>query len=329
MRLFFRTEASSQIGMGHFMRCFALAEEARAQDVAVTFIMTRADDAVVARCDQIGAEVAATGAAVASDGDIAAMVGLGLTREDWLVIDSYAADTGYIAFQSKAAQVAVMDDLALLEHFDCDLLINPAMAASEMGYAARTGARLLLGAPYALIRREFIQVHSPHTEGRSVAVMFGGADPTGLTGMCAEILHEALPDATVNIVVGPANTHTESLLSMQERLLRLRIYPSPDSVAEVLAGSDLVVTAAGGTIGEVAAMGLPALVLVVYDNQMAALKACPFPAIDARAGLPDDLGERVRALVDDPARRTEIAAHAHAIVDGQGPARILEAMRHV
>ncbi len=329
MRLFFRTEASSLIGMGHFMRCFALAEEARAQSIDVTFIVTHADDAVRDRCASIGAKVAETGAAIASDGDIAAMVAFGLSRQDWLVIDSYAADAGYIAFQHKAARVAVMDDLALLERFDCDLLINPAMAASSMGYEARTSARLLLGAPYALIRQEFNRADHPYADIRSVAVMFGGADPTGLTGMCAEILHDALLDMDIKVVVGPANTHTKSLLKMQNRLQRLRICPSPTTVAEVLAGSELVVTAAGGTVGEVAAMGLAALVLVVYDNQAAALKACPFPVIDARSGLPGDLGARVKALIDDPALRADIAARAHAVVDGRGPARILEAMRHV
>ena len=76
-------------------------------------------------------------------------------------------------------------------------------------------------------------------------------------------------------------------------------------------------------------MGLPALVLVVYDNQAAALKACPFPVIDARGGLPGDLGERVRTLINDPTCLAEIARDAHAAVDGLGPQRILEAMKRV
>ena len=329
MRLFFRTEASSQIGMGHFMRCFAIAEEARAQGAAVTFLLTHLDEAILSRCRSIGAEAVAIGSVLASDGDIAAMVGLNLTRDDWLVIDSYAADAGYIAFQRKAARVAVIDDLGLLERFDCDLLINPAMSAPGMGYQARSDARLLLGAPYALIRAEFRQNHPSTEQSAFVAVMFGGADPTGLTATCAQRLHDALPDHIIRVVVGPANTQIAALEKLAGDLPRLRLYRSPSSVAEVLAGSELVVTAAGGTVGEVAAMGLPALVLVVYDNQMAALKACPYPVIDARAGLPADLGAQAARLLADPERRKAIAACAHGVVDGKGPERILEAMWHV
>jgi len=104
---------------------------------------------------------------------------------------------------------------------------------------------------------------------------------------------------------------------------------NPPSVAEALAGATLVVTAAGGTLGELAAMGLPALALVVVDNQAAAFDGCPYPVLDARAGPPEDLGQRVRDLLGDAEALRRIAAHAHAIVDGLGPKRILEAMTHV
>ena len=97
-------------------------------------------------------------------------------------------------------------------------------------------------------------------------------------------------------------------------------------MAEALAGASLVVTAAGGSVGELAAMALPALVLVVYDNQAAFLQACPFPAIDVREGLPDDLETRVGAMMDDAQGLKDNAARAHARIDGHGAQRIVTAM---
>ncbi|MGN6208071.1 UDP-2,4-diacetamido-2,4,6-trideoxy-beta-L-altropyranose hydrolase [Asticcacaulis sp.] len=327
MRLFIRTEASSQIGMGHFMRCFAIAQEARAQGIEVTFLLNELGAAVSARLVQIGAKGVAIDGALGSTADFMARGAVGLMGEDWVLIDSYAASEDYISLQRKAARVAVIDDLNALEQFDCDLLINPAQAARPVEYERKTKARLLLGPDYALIRREFLEAGS--AGGAAITVMFGGSDPTQLTARCAEAVHAALLDIDIRLIAGPANQHTDDLVRLAQNREHIQVFASPESVADVLAGSALVITAAGGSVGEVAAMGLPALVLVVYDNQAAALKACPFPVIDARAGLPDDLGARVKTLMDDPAARADIARKGHAVVDGLGPKRIVEALRRV
>ncbi len=249
-------------------------------------------------------------------------------RQDWLVIDSYQATEEYIRSQSRAARVLVVDDLCALAAYDCDMIVNPAMAASEMLYDRKSTAKVLLGADYALIRAEFRTAGIAVRSGSRLSIMFGGSDPTGLTGRCAEILHEAVPVSQIRLIVGPANVYTDGLMTLAQKLERLEVCVSPESVAQALSGSDLVITAAGGTVGEVASMGLPALVLVVYDNQAAALRGCPYPVIDSRGGLPADLGGRIRALMADPAERQRLAETAHRSVDGKGSQRILEAMKN-
>jgi UDP-2,4-diacetamido-2,4,6-trideoxy-beta-L-altropyranose hydrolase len=328
-RLFIRTEASPRIGLGHFMRCFAIAEEARGRGVDVTFLLNALSPPVIDRLEAIGASGIGIDGPLGAAADFMALGSQNLTRTDWLLIDSYAATADYIALQKNAARVAVIDDLNALERFYCDLIINPAQAARVVDYERKTQAKLLLGADYALIRREFRANRLASVRGNAIAVMFGGSDPNRLTGGCAGQIMAALPEATIDVIAGPAHVHTDELHVLAEANPNMRLHVDPPSVAQVLAQSDLVITAAGGSVGEVAAMGLPALVLVVYDNQAAALKACPFPVIDARKGLPADLGAQVKALMDDPVRRTYIAASAHAVVDGHGPRRIVERMLNV
>lgn len=321
MRLFIRTEASSAIGMGHFMRCFAIAEEARLHGLPVTFLLNALDD-VRERLEAIGADGVVL-PPLGSGEDLVAMSELGLTRRDWLVVNSYAADEAYIAALSLMTRVCVIDDLNLLPAFDGEMIVNAAEAAPHMDYARKTRAKLLLGADYALIRQEFRKVKPRH--GEIVTLIFGGSDPQNLSAQAARlILAQGL---RVRIIAGPANRHAATLQAMADD--RLEVVVAPPSVAAVLADSKLVVTAAGGSVGEIAAMGLAGLVLVVYDNQAAALSACPYPVIDARPGLPDDLGARVKALLADPAALRANAECAHALVDGEGPRRIIEAMRHV
>ncbi len=320
-RLLIRTEASNAVGMGHFMRCFAIAEEARGRGIEVHFVVSALSDPVAERCRRIGATARATGSLPGEDaGRVAAM----LKPEDWLVIDSYAATADYVATLHKAARVAVIDDLAALSRYDCDLIINPALSASQSTYRARTQAKLLLGAAYALIRKEFRTAHAG--AGPAVGVMFGGSDPRQLTGGCARMLRSAMPGMRLVIVAGPAHVHVDELRTLAAADPLIELHVDPPSVAAVLAGCDLVLTAAGGSIGEMAALGLAALVLVLYDNQKAALEQCLFPVIDARQDLPADLGARAKAMIDDPAGLKAIADKAHKIVDGKGAKRIVEVL---
>jgi len=319
MKLVIRTEASNTIGLGHFMRCFALAEAAREQGVDVTFIVN-ADAPVTERAEAIGARVVAA-PPLGADAEV---MDAEVCADDWVIVDTYAAEADYLTHLSARTKLAVIDDLDVLDRFDCRVLINPTPAAPEESYAAKSRANLLLGPDYALVRGEF---RVPVATGDVITLTFGGSDPTGLTGAVAERLHAALPDVTIRAIAGPANRHIPALQALAQRLDRLDLVVSPPSMTDALAGSALVVTAAGGSINELAALGVPALALVVYDNQAAWLEACPFPAIDARLGIPADFAAEVAALMADPVSRREIAATAHHIVDGQGVFRILDVLR--
>lgn len=323
-RLFIRTEASAQIGMGHFMRCFAVAESARKRNIEVVFLMSEDAPAVTRRTSAIGAAVQIIGAPLGTDAD--AVARCGIEPDDWLMVDSYKATPAYHTALHAVSKLAVVDDLNAFDAYDCDLLINAADAAFDMGYGRKTRAGLLLGAGYAMIRDEFLTPRPANAKDAVIAVMFGGSDPGGLTIVVAERLHYAFPDMSIRVVAGPANAHIGLLHETAQALSNVEVFVDPTSVADVLSGATLVVTAAGGSVGEVAAMALPAVVLVVYDNQAAALQACPFPVIDVRKGLPDDLEAVVTALLDTPGELKAIAMRGHAVVDGKGAQRIVEAM---
>ena len=323
-RLFIRTEASAQIGMGHFMRCFAVAEHARRRGIDVIFLTSEEIPAIDHRAAAIGAAVQVIRAPLGQDADAIAVCGM--DAEDWLMVDSYKATSTYYSQLHALARLTVVDDLNAFDSYDCDLLINAADAAFDMGYGGKTRAGLLLGADYAMIRNEFLTQRLPDRSDPTIVVMFGGSDPGGLTVVVAERLHHAFPDTEIRIVAGPANAHIGLLRDTARDLPNVRLFVDPASVADVLAGARLVITAAGGSVGEVAAMALPALVLVVYDNQVAALHACPFPVIDVRKGLPDALEQVIAGLLDDKQGLKDIATQGHAIVDGKGAQRIVEAM---
>ena len=322
--LHIRTEASAEIGFGHAMRCLAIAEAARARDIGVTFLMAALHPALALRLAGIGAEWRPTDAAIGTQEDAAALDDL-VPRGAALLVDSYAVDVAYLAALHTRFLLVLMDDLAQLPALPCSVLVNASAGAPALPYEALApGAVKLLGAGYAPIRREFAEPATPVVPGPSVAVMFGGSDVRHYTPAVCRSLLAALPDRIVKAIVGPAAKGREVLETLAGVEPRLRLFVNPPRVADVLAGSGLVVTAAGGSVGEIAAMGLMALVVVVADNQVSAFESCPYPVLDGRRVLPPDLGALAAGYVADAARSGTLAARAQALVDGRGSARIIE-----
>lgn len=113
---------------------------------------------------------------------------------------------------------------------------------------------------------------------------------------------------------------------------RLHAYVEP--FADALAAADLVVARAGGSVFEVAAAGLPAI-LVPYPSATAdhqTLNARHVAAAGAAVVVPDAeldgprLAREVGALLSDPHRRSEMAAAARSVARPDAAERIARAV---
>lgn len=325
MHLFFATEATYAIGFGHFMRCFALAQEAAARGVKSTFVLQQISDPVRQRLAGIEANWS-----MAEPDLLSGCLRQQLDPEDWWVVDSYSIDADFLAAIRSRNRVMVFDDLCALSAYPCDLLVNASQTAHELDYCGKSdGARLLAGPMWSAIRREFqlpMQVTSKNSQ--AMVLMLGGSDPRGLTEPMARYLLSRFPTHSLAVVAGPAYRGLESLQRMVAQMDRLSLHVNPENLAELLTSCDLVVTAAGGSVGELCALGQMAVCLVVVDNQVAALKQCPYPVVDARQCLPlDELGDQVAKALGSAQATLEARARAHKLVDGKGCERILDVMQ--
>ncbi|MFT4089222.1 MAG: UDP-2,4-diacetamido-2,4,6-trideoxy-beta-L-altropyranose hydrolase [Asticcacaulis sp.] len=321
MALWVRTEASHGVGLGHFMRCFAIAEQARLDGDQVNFLTGDLPAQALERLRFAGIGHIHVPHPIGSHEDLE-FVSRTVPKGQALLLDSYRFDGAYYAALYETHFVAVMDDAADIVPLRAHVVINAALGATAMGYAqVAPDATLLLGPAFAQVRHEFRRPY-PDPFRPHICVSFGGSDPANLTGEAALYLLEIVPDVDIRLIAGPAHAHVDELRRLCQLRPRIKLYLAPDNVAEVLSGADMVVTAAGGSLYEVAAMGLPALVMVVVDNQVGALNACPYPALDARSVWPDDFESWVNAVIRNP----DIGQMARQQVDGLGCQRILQAM---
>jgi spore coat polysaccharide biosynthesis predicted glycosyltransferase SpsG len=158
------------------------------------------------------------------------------------------------------------------------------------------------GADWCVLRPEFLAGdYQVRDEVRDILLLFGGTDPTGLT----ERVYE--------------------LLDFPEPVLR-RIFPTSDvPVAEMMHNADILITSAGRTVFEAAAVGIPTIVLAqnVRETTHTHLGLEHGNIYLGLGKLVTDqtIVDTVRLLSNDIELRTELSGQGRP--DGKGLDRIL------
>lgn len=344
----FRADGGETIGLGHIMRCLAVAEALMEREIPCLFAATALPDAAERRLAASGAGVLRLNGLAGGDEDRAATVALA-ARAGAVVLDGYGFDAGYRAAVAAAGRpVLAFDDGAFTgPHppgpLSAALVVNASPGATPADYAVSApGARLLLGPAHAPVRREVRQAAArplPPLDGRrSILLTFGGSDPLALTAPCIRLLAPCLPpDAKLVVVVGGGSPWLEACRAAAAPFAeRVAVHYDTPAMGDLMAGAGLAVSAAGGTVAELAALAVPALLAVVADNQApaaAVVGAAGMPAwcrvVDVRGGG-DEAAARITAaaltLWNDPTQRLAMSAAARGRVDGQGAGRIAQAL---
>lgn len=320
----FRCDGSSEIGIGHVMRCRALAVAFRRLDWTTTFAMTDSSAALFPEDNAVIVPPGSAGAAAVRT----------LMRERGpacLIVDHYGLDE---AFERQAAEpenvVVAIDDLADRPHH-CHLLVdtNPARTAAD--YAARVPsvAQLLLGARFALLRSEFADLR-PATPSRlappeRLVIALGGADPDNISRRALDgVPSLSASGLKVTLIVGQANPHRDELVA-RAGAVGAEIFVNPPNAVALMASADIAICGAGTTCLEFACLGVPTVALVLADNQRAV--AAAIGDAGAAVVVDGDFDFRrtvaaLQALVANAEARARMSAAGQALVDGQGAARV-------
>jgi len=256
----FRVDASSRIGIGHVMRCLALADELRSHGARTRFVCRPLPGTLVADVRGRGHELSILpdGPVTAPEADAEATVAALSDGSpwSWLVVDHYGLGEAWETLARRAAsKILAVDDLASRRH-DADVLLDQGLYprnANPYRGLVPAACRVLLGPGFALIRSEFRSLPVRTREGLRVNVSFGGTDPSGMTLRALralEILDELRLE--VDVVLGSASPHlrevAEACESFREHCAS-GIEPVRARIAENLGRSLMLVTALAPHVG--------------------------------------------------------------------------------
>ena len=330
-----RCDAGPRTGVGHLVRCVALAEELTARGVSVHFL---SDLGGLGWAERQLAERELPWHPAPYDpvGLVAAAGRLGL---DAVVLDSYqlSGEHGAAVRASGRRVLAVVD--GSLRGQVADIYVDQNLDAELLSPALPAGAVRLAGLDYALLRQAVREQRPAVPRGRvsrtpKVVAFFGGTDAYRAAPVLARLLigTGAAFDATV--VAADDGLRTALLALTPADGQRLDIIDPTDELPKLLADADLVVSASGTSTWELLCLGLPAALVWVVDNQFAGYDRTVSRGLAAGLGhlgdLPSDAARQtLRTLLTDPSSRASVAAKGWAAVDGLGVARVADALLSV
>ncbi|MCK5126028.1 MAG: UDP-2,4-diacetamido-2,4,6-trideoxy-beta-L-altropyranose hydrolase [candidate division Zixibacteria bacterium] len=333
MRVVFRTDSSEQIGTGHVWRCLTLADYLTTQGDVCTFICRDLPGNIIKQIERrkhdvislppppsngkkylsateqwlemkTGKDAGQTAAELGKIGDIS-----------WLVIDHYGIGIEWeqiINTKCGLDRIFVIDDLANREH-KCDLLLDQNLNSDDDRYRdyLPDSCKVLLGPPYALLRPEFIETRQNISERTGdverVLIFFGGVDADNATAKTMQaFLKFADNNIHLDVIVGTANPHYNSIREIARELPHCDIYKNVDDMAEFMAEADLAIGAGGTTAWERAWLGLPSLIIILAENQRAGTEALAKSGAAWNLGLINELSsDDIRASVDYASKSPE------------------------
>ncbi len=334
-RLLVRADADTERGSGHVMRCLALAQAWQGEGGRALFLSRCHSEVLRQRIEASGAGFLLLTAEESSAGDLDAT--LSVVREgqaSFVVLDGYDFDLDYqLALRAAGCRLMVIDDTVRLPRYETDFLLNQNLGADRLGYICGHSTRLMLGPKYALLRREFTawrsRMHIVPETGCKILVTLGGSDPDNVTLKVIHALRQLRnPRLQIRVVAGHANPHIDELRDVAAEFPgRLELLAAVPDMAALMAWADLAVSGAGSTCWELACLGLPAVTLVLAENQqiiadeLAAAGAVLNLGWHAKVSI-DRLATAVDALLFSSFRRLCMSRTGRALVDGKGAHRV-------
>ena len=189
---------------------------------------------------------------------------------------------------------------------------------------------MLAGPRFALLRPEFatLRARGRVRDGRidRILVFISGADEPDVTSRA--VVGLGLIGRPVDVVVGAPYPHLEGLREIVASQPATELHVNTDSMAVLMDRADLAVGAASSASWERCALGLPALLVTLADNQLDAerrlVEAGAAQSLGWQANVTAaDVERAVQALRSDPGRVRAMSVAAADVTDGQGTARVV------
>lgn len=334
--LLIRVDGGSSIGSGHISRCLAIAKEAEKLGVLSRFLVST-DESYAMLPNRARASILGSNPFNLRGSDADRIVGF--WQSGALLVDSYGVSFPFFQrLRDSGIRTCYIDDDYLFKterheilRWPVDVLVDYRFCVDRdrlRGVYAETGAEVLAGPEFAPVAERFVGVGRNPTSGVSnILVTTGSTNPAGSLERIVRACRKAFPSARVKATVGRFAHFDAGMYGFGQK--RVKLLHGVSDLAPLMREADLVVSAAGTTLYELCAAGVPSFAVPIVENQLE--NARGFAEAGCGGALLDlnwaekELVEGLRSIAGIEVRRS-FCSRMRSVVPGDGARKIVEAL---
>ena len=266
--ILFRCDGSTKIGMGHVVRCLALADELRDNyDCTITFAM---------RQSELGIQKVRGSYPVFNvdqndfDYELWLINCIQETKANIMIMDM-RDNLSRISLrkikQDTGIKVITIDDPED-KRLEADIAFYPPVPqVMKMNWDYYQG-KIFTGWEYVILRKEFLQTfQKPENPIPNIFVSMGATDPKNMTMFVVETFDQLDFPFHCIIMIGPGYPFKETLIKrLSKANFKHQLLVDPQNIADRMAGADFAIISFGQTAYELAALGIPSIYICLTED---------------------------------------------------------------
>ena len=339
--IFFRADSNKQIASGHIMRCLSIAQAFLDAGEDVEFLV--ADENPIPMLERVGVKYTILHTTWNNLMEEIVIVKGILQKEKnpLLFIDTYQVTRQYTEALLPYACICYLGSKQ--EYLGpIQVLIN---YSTDIDYSFYNNnypdsTKLLLGASYAPLRKEFLEVkHEPSKNGKCrVLLTTGNTDARNCVGKILSKFRQAKASSLeIHVVVGGMFDTKALLHQLYDGDPMVVLHENVKSMSDLMAISDLAISANGTTVYELAAAQVPVVSFSMVEEQIkSARKLSELGVVEYCGEIYNDTEKVVSTIVNVVLKlagsdedRFRLNQKAHSVIDGRGCKRIVEELKNI
>lgn len=317
-KLLIRTDGSTQIGLGHLVRCISLAQILR-DDFDIEFVCKQIPNQLAHELRKESFDLIK----IKNDSSFLKKI----DHTSIVVLDGYHFDLQYQKkIKNSGSKLVMIDDLHD-KKFLADLIINHAPGVQKQDYSAESYSKFALGPEYALLRSSFLKVAKKDRKVRnnsSILICFGGSDVKNLTKSVFDVVSRFERFKKIIIVTGSAYKFQKDLQRHLKDDNRVEYCHGIDEIkmVELMLNAGVAVVPCSGIVFEALAAGIKCISGIYNENQKEVYEGFKQTnaIIDGGTFTIDELTKSIEKIDDFQFKK---------VIDGKSPIRIKKLFKNL
>ena len=298
--ILFRCDGSVEIGMGHVIRCLALAEELQEKNCNITFAM---------RKSELGINTVNKKYPVIVSNEES------FNYKTWMIKCIEKNNTKVLIFdvrdglgkeivkyikEKTGVKIVTIDDPEE-KRLSADLAFYPPVPQLDKLNWDGFKGELFVGWEYVILRKEFLKKYpKPNNPIPNILVSMGGTDEKNMTEFVINSMNQINEKFKAVIVVGEGYPYIKQLQKSLEKVqFEFELFQNPNNIAEIMSQTDFAIISFGQTAYELVSLRVLNIVMCLTNDHLESSKKFVNEGLSVGLGLyPPTLEKLVNTIVN-------------------------------